>query len=239
MDLTFLAPLAVLLPLFAAAVTFVLRKHAIAQRIVSISTLSAVLLLEALMLAWAWDNGASAVLLGGWAPPFGVTMVVDEFSALMLVVSSVVSLAVLVYATAQGSADGDEDGPVSVFFPAFLILVAGVSNAFLAGDLFNLYVGFEILLTSSYVLLTLGGSRERVRAGTTYVVVSILSSLLFLTAIAMIYGATGTVNMADLSIKLAELDPGTQTVLHLMLLTAFGIKAAVFPLSFWLPDSYP
>lgn len=238
-DLTFLAPLAVLLPLFAAAVTFVLRKHAIAQRIVSISTLSAVLLLEALMLAWAWDNGASAVLLGGWAPPFGVTMVVDEFSALMLVVSSVVSLAVLVYATAQGSADGDEDGPVSVFFPAFLILVAGVSNAFLAGDLFNLYVGFEILLTSSYVLLTLGGSRERVRAGTTYVVVSILSSLLFLTAIAMIYGATGTVNMADLSIKLAELDPGTQTVLHLMLLTAFGIKAAVFPLSFWLPDSYP
>jgi multicomponent Na+:H+ antiporter subunit D len=146
---------------------------------------------------------------------------------------------VLVYATAQGSADGDEDGPVSVFFPAFLILSAGVSNAFLAGDLFNLYVGFEILLTASYVLLTLGGSRERVRAGTTYVVVSILSSLLFLTAIAMIYGATGTVNMADLSSKLGQLDLGTQTVLHLLLLTAFGIKAAVFPLSFWLPDSYP
>ncbi|WP_291279099.1 Na+/H+ antiporter subunit D [Galactobacter sp.] len=239
LDLTFLAPLAVLLPLFAAAVTFVLRKHAIAQRIVSISTLSAVLVLESLMLAWAWVHGASAVFLGGWAPPFGITMVVDEFSALMLVVSSVVSLAVLVYATAQGSADGDEDGPVSVFFPAFMILIAGVSNAFLAGDLFNLYVGFEILLTSSYVLLTLGGSRERVRAGTTYVVVSIISSLLFLTSIAMIYGATGTVNMADLSGKLADLDLGTQTVLHLMLLTAFGIKAAVFPLSFWLPDSYP
>lgn len=237
--LTQLAPLAVLLPLLAAGTTFVLRRRATAQRVVSITTLSVVLLLETAMLVWAWDHGAEAVLLGGWAPPFGISMVVDEFSALMLVVSSVVSLAVLIYATAQGGADGDEDGPISIFFPAYLILVAGVSNAFLAGDLFNLYVGFEILLTASYVLLTLGGSRERVRAGTTYVVVSILSSLLFLAAIAMIYGAVGTVNMADLSTKLANLDPGTQTVLHLMLLTAFGIKAAVFPLSFWLPDSYP
>ncbi|MDR2256665.1 MAG: Na+/H+ antiporter subunit D [Arthrobacter sp.] len=238
-DLTSLAPLAVTLPFLAAALTFVLRRHARAQRIISITTLSAVLALEALMLAWVWNHGASAVLLGGWAPPWGIAMVVDEFSALMLVVSSVVSLIVLIYATSQGTTDGDADGPVSVFFPAYLILVAGVSNAFLAGDLFNLYVGFEILLTASYVLLTLGGSPERIRAGTTYVVVSVLSSLLFLIAIAMIYGATGTVNLADLALKLGELPQGTQTVLHLMLLTAFGIKAAVFPLSFWLPDSYP
>jgi len=238
-DLTPLAPLAVALPFLAAALTFVLRRHAVAQRIISIGTLAVVLTLECLMLAWVWGHGASAVLIGGWAPPFGISMVVDEFSALMLVVSSVVSFLVLIYATSQGSADGDADGPVSVFFPSYLILVAGVSNAFLAGDLFNLYVGFEILLTASYVLLTLGGSKERIRAGTTYVVVSVLSSLLFLIAIAMIYGATGTVNLADLAGKLTELAPGTQTVLHLMLLTAFGIKAAVFPLSFWLPDSYP
>lgn len=236
---TSFAPLAVALPIMAAALTFLLRRHALAQRVVSITTLSATLLLECIMLAWSWQHGASAVLLGGWAPPFGISMVVDEFSSLMLVVSSVVSLVVLIYATAQGSADGDADGPVSVFYPSYLILVAGVSNAFLAGDLFNLYVGFEILLTASYVLLTLGGSPERIRAATTYVVVSVISSLLFLTAIAMIYGATGTVNLADLALKLGELSPGTQTVLHLMLLTAFGIKAAIFPLSFWLPDSYP
>lgn len=234
-----LAPVAVVLPLLGAAGTFLLRRHAVAQRIISIAVVAVVLALESLMLASVWDGGATAVLLGGWAPPFGITMVVDQFSALMLVVSSVVSLAVLIYATSQGAADGDDDGPVSIFFPAYLILVAGVSNAFLAGDLFNLYVGFEILLTASYVLLTLGGSPERVRAGTTYVVISIVSSLLFLTAIAMIYGATGTVNMADLAVKLGELPAGTQTVLHLMLLCAFGIKAAVFPLSFWLPDSYP
>ncbi|HEX2246255.1 MAG TPA: Na+/H+ antiporter subunit D, partial [Arthrobacter sp.] len=121
----------------------------------------------------------------------------------------------------------------------YLILVAGVSNAFLTGDLFNLYVGFEILLTASYVLMTMGGTGPRVRAGVTYVVVSVISSMLFLLSIAMIYAATGTINMADLAVKLGELDGSTQMVLHLMLVVAFGIKAAVFPLSFWLPDSYP
>jgi multicomponent Na+:H+ antiporter subunit D len=126
-----------------------------------------------------------------------------------------------------------------VFHPSFLILIAGVSDAFLAGDLFNLYVGFEMLLTASYVLLTLGGTTARIRAGVTYVVVSVVSSLLFLIAIAMVYAATGTVNMADLAVKLGQLDPGTQVLLHVMLLIGFGIKAAVFPLSFWLPDSYP
>jgi multicomponent Na+:H+ antiporter subunit D len=157
----------------------------------------------------------------------------------MLVISTCVSLSVLVYASGQGMADGDEDGPISIFHPTFLILVAGVSNAFLTGDLFNLYVGFEILLTASYVLMTMGGTGPRVRAGVTYVVVSVISSMLFLLSIAMIYAATGTVNMADLAVKLAELDGSTQMILHLMLVVAFGIKAAVFPLSFWLPDSYP
>jgi multicomponent Na+:H+ antiporter subunit D len=172
-------------------------------------------------------------------PPFGISMVVDEFSSLMLVVSTTVSLAVLLYAVGQGMAGGDEDGPVSIFHPTYMILVAGVSNAFLTGDLFNLYVGFEILLTASYVLMTLGGTGPRVRAGVTYVVVSVISSVLFLVSIAMVYAATGTVNMADLALRLDQLPPGTNMVLHLMLVVAFGIKAAMFPLSFWLPDSYP
>ena len=98
--------------------------------------------------------------------------------------------------------------PISIFHPTFLILVTGVSNAFIAGDLFNLFVSFEILLTASYVLLTSGGTRERLRAGAPYIVVSLLSSLIFLSAIAMIYAATGTVNMADLSVKLAALPAG-------------------------------
>jgi len=234
-----IAPLAVVLPLLGAALAFVLIRHPNAQRRTGAITLTVTLALEVVMLASAWANGAQAVNIGGWIPPFGITMVVDELSALMLVVSSAVSLAVLLYASGQGMADSDEEGPVSIFHPTYLILVAGVSNAFLTGDLFNLYVGFEMLLTASYVLMTLGGTSPRIRAGVTYVVVSVISSMLFLVSIAMIYAATGTINMADLAIKLGELDPSTQMTLHLMLLVAFGIKAAVFPLSFWLPDSYP
>ncbi|HRO29241.1 MULTISPECIES: Na+/H+ antiporter subunit D [Micrococcaceae] len=234
-----LAPLAVLMPILGAALAFVLVRRPRAQIAVTVTTITITLLLECLLLAATWDTGAVAVFLGGWEAPWGITMVVDRFSALMLVISSAVVLAVLVYASAQGVTDQDQGGPVSIFHPTFLILVAGVSNAFLAGDLFNLYVGFEMLLTASYVLLTLGGTGPRVRAGVTYVVVSVISSVVFLAAIAMIYGATGTVNMADLAGKLAQLDPDVQMVLHVMLLVGFGIKAAVFPLSFWLPDSYP
>ena len=213
MNIASFAPLAVVLPILGAALTFLLIRHSRAQRTVSIALLSLTLLLECLLLASVWDGGTAAVNIGGWLPPWGIVMVVDQFSSLMLVVSSSVSLAVLIYATGQGMADGDQDAPVSIFHPTYLILVAGVSNTFLSGDLFNLYVGFEILLTASYVLMTLGGTGPRIRAGVTYVVVSVVSSVLFLIAIAMIYGATGTINMADLALKLAELDPGTRNLL--------------------------
>ena len=234
-----LAPLAVIIPFLGAALSLLLLHRTGLQRAVAIGALSLSLVVESAVLVSTWDQGPQVVRLGGWEAPWGIVMVVDQLSGLMLVVSTVVSLAVLVYAVGQGVADGDEEGPISIFHPTFLILVAGVSNAFLAGDLFNLYVGFEILLVASYVLMTMGGTSQRIRSGVTYVVVSVISSLLFLIAIAMIYAATGTVNMADLSGKLAELPVGTQMQLHLMLLIAFGIKAAIFPLSFWLPDSYP
>jgi multicomponent Na+:H+ antiporter subunit D len=234
-----LAPLAVIVPFLGAALSLVLlRRHGL-QRVVAIGSLVISLAVETTVLVSTWDQGPQVVHLGNWEAPWGIVMVVDQLSSLMLVVSTVVSLAVLVYATGQGVADGDEEGPISIFHPSFLILVAGVSNAFLAGDLFNLYVGFEILLTASYVLMTMGGTAQRIRTGVTYVVVSVISSVLFLITIAMIYAATGTINMADLHGKLGELPVGTQMQLHLMLLIAFGIKAAVFPLSFWLPDSYP
>ncbi|GAA1772864.1 Na+/H+ antiporter subunit D [Kocuria aegyptia] len=234
-----LAPLAVIIPFLGAALSLLLLRRNALQRTVAIGSLVLTLVVEVLVLGTTWNLGPQAVHLGGWEAPWGIVMVVDQLSSLMLVVSTVVSLAVLVYASGQGVADGDEEGPISIFHPSFLILVAGVSNAFLAGDLFNLYVGFEILLTASYVLMTMGGTVQRIRTGVTYVVVSVISSVLFLITIAMIYAATGTINMADLSVKLEGLPVGTQMQLHLMLLIAFGIKAAVFPLSFWLPDSYP
>lgn len=233
-------PLAVLLPLFGAAFAFAFYRNQGTQMAITIGALSLTVLLEIVLLAEVWHGGTYAVNLAGWPAPYGISMVIDRFAALMLVVSSAITLSVLLYAVGQGAAEEKDDaGPVSIFFPTYLILVAGISNAFLAGDLFNLYVGFEMFLTASYVLLTLGGGEARIRAGITYVVVSILSSMLFLITIGLIYAATGTVNMADLALKLGELDPGVQMMLHVLLLVAFGIKAAVFPLAFWLPDSYP
>src|SRR5690606_36492930 len=233
-----LVPLPVLIPLIGAglALTFVRFPHV--QRIVTLTALTSVLGVAIALLVLV-NDGPMSVDIGGWAAPVGIALVADRLSALLLVVSVAVTLGVLLYSLAQGNADGDEGAPVAIYHPTYLILSAGVSNAFLTGDLFNLYVGFEILLVSSFVLITLGGSRERVRAGTVYIVVCILSSLLFLAAIALVYAATGTVNLAQLSQRLGEIDPSTQLVLQLMLLIAFGIKAAVFPLHAWLPDSYP
>ena len=190
-------------------------------------------------------DGTIAVQVGGWGQsvagmgPLGITLVVDRLSALMLLVSSIVLLAVVFYAIGQGIRDGDERQPVSIFLPTYLVLSAGVCTAFLAGDLFNLFVGFEVLLSASFVLLTIGASAERVRAGIAYVMVSMVSSLIFLIGIALIYAATGTLNMAELAVRLDDVPAGTRSAMFAVLLVAFGIKAAVFPLSTWLPDSYP
>jgi multicomponent Na+:H+ antiporter subunit D len=121
----------------------------------------------------------------------------------------------------------------------YLILAAGVMGSFVTADLFNLFVAFEMMLAASYVLLTFGGRPDQVHSGMTYVVISLVASALFITTLAWVYTSTGTVNMADLSIRIAELDPGVQAMLALALLAVFGIKAGLFPLFFWLPDSYP
>jgi multicomponent Na+:H+ antiporter subunit D len=234
-----LMPLVVLVPLLGAAVAFTQAKHPRVQTIIAVSVLSAVLVIGVALLVAVDGSGAIAVDIGGWEAPFGIVLVVDRLAALLLVVSAAVLLAVLVFSVGQGLADGDRETPVSIYYPTYLILATGVFNAFIAGDLFNLYVSFEILLVASYVLITVGGTELRIRAGITYIVVSLVSSAIFLAAIAMIYGATGTVNIAHLSVRLAELPTDVQLILHAMLLVAFGIKAAVFPLSFWLPDSYP
>jgi multicomponent Na+:H+ antiporter subunit D len=234
-----LVPLVVLIPLVTAALALVFGRRPRLQRLISIIALSAVLVIGVLMLITVDRSGTLVVAVGGWPAPFGIVLVVDRLSALMVVVSAIVLLAVLLFSVGQGLADGDDETPVSIYFPTYLILATGVFNAFIAGDLFNLYVGFEILLVSSYVLLTLGGTRARINAGTTYIVVSLVSSMLFLASIAMIYGAVGTVNIAQISVRMGEIPIDVQIILHVMLLIAFGIKAAVFPLSFWLPDSYP
>lgn len=234
-----LIPLVVLIPLGSAALALALPGKRRAQQLITLLALTAVLVISALFMWHVDQHGTQVMQVGGWAAPFGISLVIDRLSALMLVVSAVVLLGVLLFSLGQGLADGDEETPVSIYYPTYLVLGAGVCNAFIAGDLFNLYVGFEILLVASYVLITLGGTGSRIRAGITYVVVSLVSSIIFLASIALVYAATGTVNIAQLTVRIAELQPNVQLILNLALLIAFGIKAAVFPLAFWLPDSYP
>ena len=237
--MTFLVPVVVLVPLVAAALALAVPGHRALQRGITLVALAASSVLGIVLMFVVDRVGPLIMQVGGWAAPYGISLVVDRVSALMLAVSAVVLLAVFLFSIGQGLADGDEETPVSIYYPTYLVLGAGVFNAFIAGDLFNLYVGFEILLVSSYVLITLGGTAPRIRAGVTYVIVSLVSSILFLAAIGLVYGATGTVNMAQLQTRIADLPSDLQLILNLALLIAFGIKAAVFPLAFWLPDSYP
>ena len=191
------------------------------------SAVAAVCAVAALLVALT-DTAPLVLWVGDWPAPLGIVLVADRLAALMLLVAALVALAVLVYSTGQDEDEMRRETPVSVFHPTFLLLVAGVSNAFLAGDLFNLFVSFELLLFASYVLLTMGGTEDRIRAGSVYVVVNLVSSALFLVAIASTYAATGTVNLAQLSLRLGDLPVEVRGVLQVMLLAVFAIKAAVF-----------
>ena len=233
-----LLPLPVVLPLLAAGLSIMLSRYQRLQRLLSVVTLAGVVVIAAVLLRSADVDGTAVVQLGGWIAPIGISLVADRLSALLLLVSALVLLSVLLYAIGQGVADGRR-APVAVFHPCYLVLAAGIAMAFLTGDLFNLFVAFEVMLVASYVLITLEGGAAQVRAGMTYVVVSLLASVLFVTAIGLVYAATGTVNMADAAVRLAELPEGIRVALGLVLLVVFGIKAAIFPLFSWLPDSYP
>ncbi|MGN9776714.1 Na+/H+ antiporter subunit D [Micromonospora sp. H33] len=234
-----LLALPVVVPLLGAALTLLVASWPRVQRTVSVSCLAATLAVAVALLVHAYRHGPVVVQIGGWPAPVGIVLIADQLAALMLVVSAAVTLCVLLYSIGQGQGETGEKTPVAIFHPTYLVLTAGVTNAFLAGDLFNLFVGFEVLLAASFVLITLGGTETRIRTGSTYVVVSILSSMTFLTALGLVYAATGTLNMAQLAPRLDALPDGVRLSLQLMLLLAFGVKAAVFPLSAWLPDSYP
>ncbi len=223
------------LPLAGTAVCFVLAASPRIQRAVALACSVAVTVAASVLLVHVDLDGPVTTSMGGWPDAISITFIADRLGALMLVVGNLMMLAVLVYAFAQGAKD--ERSPW--YAPAYLALIAGVSGAFLAGDLFNLFVCFEILLMSSYVLLTLEGSDDQIRSGTTYVVLNVVESLVLVTGVALVYATTGTLSMAELPDRLAALPDGVALGLSLLLLVAFGLKAAVFPLFSWLPDSYP
>lgn len=230
-----LVALPILIPLVAAALMLVVR-NLIAQRAISFVALLSALATATAVLVDVWNTGDIAVSrLGGWPGSFAITLVSDGLSSVLVVVALVVTATVLLFAVGQQTPD--EHSPY--YHPVYMALVAGISQAFLAGDLFNLFVAFEVLLMASYVLLTLEGNREQIRSGTTYVVLNIIESIVLVMAVGLVFAATGTVSFAELPERIAALPDGVRMGLHLLLLIAFGIKAAVFPLFSWLPDSYP
>ena len=193
-------------------------------------------LLLALALLRQADAGVLAVYrMGDWPAPFGIVLVVDRLSALMLMLTSLVALPVLLYASGGWDAHG------RYFHALFQFQLMGLNGAFVTGDLFNLFVFFEVLLIASYVLMLHGGGAERLRTGLHYVVLNLVASALFLVGVALVYGLTGTLNLADLALRVPQVSGPDAALLRaaaLLLLVVFGFKAALAPLSLWLPATY-
>jgi multicomponent K+:H+ antiporter subunit D len=186
-------------------------------------------------MAKVWPEGIAVYLLGGWQAPFGIVLVVDRLSAVMLLLNAVLALVTLVYAQARWKRMGPH------FQSLFQFIVMGINGAFLTGDLFNLFVFVEVLLTASYGLALHGLGAPRVRAGLRYIAVNLAGSFVFLIGVSLIYGAAGTLNMADLAARVPFLPHGDRILFETgaaILGVAFLLKAGAWPLNFWLPETY-
>ena len=230
-----LVVLPVLVPLGTAIVCLALRSFRVAQRAASVVGAALLLVAAAALLHRVDTAGIQVMQMGAWPAPYGISLVADLLAAIMVLLTGITGLAVAVYSL--GSID--EAREAHGYHPLFHVLLMGVSMAFLTGDLFNLYVAFEVMLMASFVLLALGGERAQLEGAVKYVTLNLLSSAMFLAAVGVIYGVAGTLNMADLALAVERgTAPGVITTLACLFLVAFGIKAAVFPLFFWLPASY-
>ena len=232
--MSWLLVLPILIPLATAAFLFAFGKRSFWQKNLSFISTAVLLLCSTLLLVQVSQDGILVAQMGSWQAPFGISLVADQFSAIMVLITGIMGFAVAIYARKDIVQKLEHLG----FHPVYHVLLAGINGAFLTGDLFNLYVWFEVLLISSFVLLTLGGHKAQLKGGVHYVLINLFSSLLFLTAIGLLYGLTGTLNLADLARQLNSLPAGLVTTVAMLFLVAFGIKAAVFPLFFWLPNSY-
>ena len=205
------------------------------RRMTGLLSGAALVAVGVVLIGQAWHGDITVYALGNWQAPFGIVLVLDRLSALMLLLTAVLAFPALLYA----SCGDDRRGPN--FHALFQFQLMGINGAFLTGDLFNLFVFFEVLLIASYGLALHGQGPQRVKAGLHYVVLNLVGSALFLIALGLIYGTTGTLNMADFAVKAQALTGSDATLLRvavLVLWVVFGLKAALFPLYFWLPATY-
>jgi len=206
------------------------------QAIITVFSLSLYLLSAISLFIEVYQRGIQVVQIGNWPAPFGITLVADIFTSIMLLISAVISLAVISYSLQDVSPACKKKG----FFPIWLVMLFGITGSFLTGDIFNLYVWFEVMLVASFVLLIIGNNIGQLEGAVKYVILSFISSGFLLTGTAILYKLTGTLNMADLAVAIAQHPkPELITVSAVFFLVGFGIKAALFPFFFWLPASYP
>ncbi|MDN5567618.1 MAG: Na+/H+ antiporter subunit D [Paracoccus sp. (in: a-proteobacteria)] len=224
----------IIIPMMTAVASYLFRRSP-AGRWISLGGTVALLLASSILMANVLQQGVIAAQMSNWDAPFGITLVADYLSAVMVVITAITGLATVVYSLAEIPNRLEQLG----FHALLQVLLVGVCGAFLTGDLFNLYVWFEVMLIASFGLLVLGGSREQLDGGIKYVTLNLISTIMFLTGIGLLYGITGTLNMADLHLAVRNVEnTGLLTTIAVMFMVAFGVKAAMFPLFFWLPASY-
>jgi multicomponent Na+:H+ antiporter subunit D len=242
MNAIIIAP--IVFPLIVALITFSLWKKSKLQELINLIGSFCLMIIGFLLLQKVLDSGIQVMQAGNWEAPFGITIVADTFSAVMSLITGVMAFSVSVYSISSMKGP-DTPGDMRrkqfqfAYYPLLNIMYMGINGAFLTGDLFNMYVWFEVMLISSFVLLSLGGSKLQLEGTFKYVTINLISSALFLVGTGLLYSITGTLNMAHL----AEIIPQIEnrelvTVIAMLFLICFGIKAAVFPLFFWLPASY-
>lgn len=224
----------VIIPLIVGMVLIIFPKNIILQRALSLFAIAASGLITLNIMNQILDDGIQTLQLGGWEAPFGISFVGDMFSVLLVLTTCIVAFCCLIYAFRSIG----EKNEKLYFYPLFLFLIVGVNGSFLTGDLFNLYVFFEVFLLASYVLISLGGGKKQLRESLKYVFTNIVSSAFFLIGVAYLYSITGTLNLAHLSSRIAEEgQDGLITTVALLFLIVFSLKAGLL-LFFWLPGSY-
>jgi multicomponent Na+:H+ antiporter subunit D len=226
--------LAILTPLVTAVLCLLFLRSLPLQRFFGVAGMVVLLGVSLRLMVEVGGGHIEVVRFGNWPAPFGIVLVADLLAAIMVLVSAIIGLAVAVYSLADVDARRVRYG-----YYAFLhFMMFGVCGAFLTGDIFNMFVWFEVMLISSFVLMCLGGEKPQMEGAVKYVVLNLISSSFFLAACGILYGQTGTLNMADLAVTAGEMRPELLTMTAMLFLVAFGLKAAIFPLFFWLPASY-
>ncbi|SDQ88183.1 Na+/H+ antiporter subunit D [Pseudovibrio sp. Tun.PSC04-5.I4] len=225
----------ILLTMVGGAISIMLRKKSAVQPWIAIAIISLVVLSNIALLNHVLQNGVVTMVMGNWLPPFGIAFTADALGALLALTSSVATLCVAIFAMSSIAANERRYG----FYPFLLMLLCGVTGAFLTGDIFNLYVWFEVLLISSFGMQILGNEKGQIDGAIKYAVLNLIATTLFLATTGLLYGLVGTLNMADIAIKVKALDSsGPVLGLATLYFLAFAMKAAAFPVNFWLPASY-